>query len=249
MSTPHPPSGPGPQDPQYGQQPPQGGPHYGQQGQQYPQQGQQHPQGQGQYPQGQGQYPQYQQQNPYQQQAQPYGQHQQYGQAYGQYGQGVAHTPQLASWGQRVLGYLVDYAVVGIPATIAMIVVYVPMLSDLGDISSTSTTVPSGPSGGMLALGSLLYLATLGLAIWNRWIRQGKTGQTIGKSVVGLKLVDATTGQPIGAGKAFVRDLAHILDSIICGLPIGWLWPLWDEKRQTWGDKIMSTYVVTAPKQ
>ena len=47
---------------------------------------------------------------------------------------------------------------------------------------------------------------------------------------------------------AFVRDIAHILDSIICGLPIGWLWPLWDAKRQTWADKVMKTVVVTTPK-
>lgn len=241
MSTPHPPSGPGPQDPQYGQQPPQGGPHYGQPGQQ-PQYGQQ------QYP--QGQYPQGQyQQNPYGQQAQPYAQQQQYGQAYGQYGQGVAAPPQLAGWGQRVLGYIIDYAVVGIPGTVAAIVMYGSIISSMGDLSDPASMNSAGPSGAVVGLSTVLYLVTIGLAIWNRWIRQGKTGQTIGKSVVGLKLVDASNGQPIGAGKAFVRDIAHILDSIICGLPIGWLWPLWDDKRQTWADKVMSTYVITAPKQ
>jgi RDD family len=41
---------------------------------------------------------------------------------------------------------------------------------------------------------------------------------------------------------AFVRDLAHIIDSIICY--IGWLFPLWDARRQTIADKIMSTVVV-----
>lgn len=243
MSTPHPPSGPGPQDP-YGQQPPRGGGQYGQPGQQYPRgQYQQYPQGQYQ----QGQYSQQYQQQQYGQYPQQYGYGQQ-AQAYGQYGQGVGHTPQLASWGQRVVGYLVDYAVVGIPATIAMIVVYGSVFANLANMSSASPSV-SGPSAGLMALGAVLNLASLGLAIWNRWIRQGKTGQSIGKSVAGLKLVDATSGQPIGAGKAFLRDIAHIVDSIICGLPIGYLWPLWDEKRQTWADKIMSTYVVTAPKQ
>jgi hypothetical protein len=42
---------------------------------------------------------------------------------------------------------------------------------------------------------------------------------------------------------AFVRDLAHIVDSLACYL--GWLWPLWDAKRQTFADKLVKT-VVTA---
>jgi uncharacterized RDD family membrane protein YckC len=37
------------------------------------------------------------------------------------------------------------------------------------------------------------------------------------------------------------------VDGIICY--IGWLFPLWDAKKQTLADKIMGTVVVTAPKQ
>jgi uncharacterized RDD family membrane protein YckC len=40
----------------------------------------------------------------------------------------------------------------------------------------------------------------------------------------------------------FVRGLAHIVDSIPCDL--GYLWPLWDSKRQTFADKICGTIVV-----
>ena len=42
---------------------------------------------------------------------------------------------------------------------------------------------------------------------------------------------------------AFVRDLAHIVDSVICY--IGYLFPLWDARRQTFADKIMSTVVLS----
>ena len=44
-----------------------------------------------------------------------------------------------------------------------------------------------------------------------------------------------------------MRQLAHIVDSLICY--IGWLFPLWDAKRQTIGDKIMGTVVVKDPAQ
>ena len=43
----------------------------------------------------------------------------------------------------------------------------------------------------------------------------------------------------------FVRQLAHIVDSLVCYL--GWLWPLWDSKNQTFADKIMSTVVIIQP--
>ncbi len=43
-----------------------------------------------------------------------------------------------------------------------------------------------------------------------------------------------------------LRDLAHVLDSL--PFYIGWLWPLWDTKRQTFADKVVKTVVVTVPK-
>ncbi|HEY5013550.1 MAG TPA: RDD family protein, partial [Acidimicrobiia bacterium] len=78
-------------------------------------------------------------------------------------------------------------------------------------------------------------------------LKQGNTGQTIGKKVIGLKVVKEETGQPIGGGMSIVRAIAHVADSIICY--IGWLFPLWDAKRQTLADKIIGTLVITVPKQ
>jgi uncharacterized RDD family membrane protein YckC len=49
-------------------------------------------------------------------------------------------------------------------------------------------------------------------------------------------------GQPIGAGMSIVRPIVHYVDLIPCYL--GLLWPLWDDKKQTFADKIMNTVVV-----
>jgi hypothetical protein len=54
-------------------------------------------------------------------------------------------------------------------------------------------------------------------------------------------LVAEATGQPIGTGKAFLRDVCHILDTLACY--VGWLFPIWDAKRQTLADKLMTTVV------
>jgi uncharacterized RDD family membrane protein YckC len=64
---------------------------------------------------------------------------------------------------------------------------------------------------------------------------------------MGLKCVSQTTGQTIGAGLGFVRYLATFLNGIICY--VGWLFPLWDAQRQTLADKVMTTVVITVPKQ
>ncbi len=90
-------------------------------------------------------------------------------------------------------------------------------------------------------LDFIVYLAFLAYVIYNRWILGGQ-GQSIGKKVLGMTLLSEETGQPIGTLNAFLRDICHIVDSIICY--VGYLFPLWDPKRQTIADKIMKTVVV-----
>jgi uncharacterized RDD family membrane protein YckC len=107
------------------------------------------------------------------------------------------------------------------------------------DVSQYCSSQPS--LIGQLAqwLGTLVGLAYL---IWDYGYRQGTTGSSLGKSVMKVKVVSETTGQPIGFGMSVVRQVAHIVDAIICY--IGFLFPLWDAKRQTLADKIMTTVVL-----
>ena len=137
---------------------------------------------------------------------------------------GMSPVPsaELAPWGVRALGYLVDYFVIAIPVGILYFV-----------------GIAIGDSFGAIIL-LVGWALAIGLWVWNRGMKQG-AGQSIGKEMLGTRLVGAQTGQPIGTGMALLRDLAHILDSLLCY--IGWLWPLWDEKRQTFADKVMTTYV------
>jgi len=97
---------------------------------------------------------------------------------------------------------------------------------------------------GIGVLRVLVALAALGWTIYNRWYQAGTTGQSLGKKVLNLRLVSEETGQPIGMLMAFVRDICHLIDSAIC--LIGYLFPLWDARRQTIADKIVKTVVVTA---
>ncbi|MBK3580239.1 RDD family protein [Streptomyces sp. MBT65] len=191
---------------------------YGQQPPQNPQPGYGQPQGQPGYGQPQGQpgygYPQGAPQGVPPQQG--YGYPQQPGYP-GYPQQGYGATPPYANWGQRFLGTLVDGLIFLVP--------YILIIVGRGN-------------GALTAVGFVLLL---GLAIW-QLIQEGKTGQTVGKKALGIRLVRENTGQPLGIGMAFLRRLAHFVDSIACYL--GWLWPAWDAKRQTFADKICGSIVI-----
>ncbi|SFO80547.1 RDD family protein [Amycolatopsis rubida] len=141
------------------------------------------------------------------------------------FGQPYSAGPVHADWGQRAGAYLVDFA---------------PLLA--GVLIAVLVSLVSGAAGTIVYL--LAILGTLAWTVFNRWINGGATGQSLGKRIAGIKLVSEATGEPIGAGMAFVRDVAHALDSMALGL--GYLWPLWDDKAQTFSDKILSTVVVRA---
>ena len=137
----------------------------------------------------------------------------------------------LANWPQRVGAYLIDDLIAGIPAFLALI---------LFSGSSSDETA----SAGAVLVSSLLYLLSLGIWIYNRAILMGRTGQSWGKQVLKLRLVRMADGQPMGGGMAFLRDLLHILDALLCYL--GFLWPIWDARRQClFSDKIMNTVVLS----
>jgi uncharacterized RDD family membrane protein YckC len=97
---------------------------------------------------------------------------------------------------------------------------------------------------GSRGLGSVLWLAALAWALYNAYLG-GQTGQSYGKKIAGTRLIAEATGAPPGGGLGIGRHFVHILDGIPCYL--GFLWPLWDKKRQTFADKILKTVVVNAP--
>lgn len=173
----------------------------------------------------------------------PYGQPQ-YGQPqYGQPMQTPYAQPQtawqpyggarLTSWPKRVASYIIDVLPYSILSTIAD-----PMLGRTypweADTAPRAATNP--------ALGTILMVIALAWLAYNVIWRSGTTGVSIGRQVMGAKLVNESDGQPIGPLKAFVRQLAHLIDTVIC--LIGFLFPLWDSKRQTIADKICKTLVI-----
>ena len=165
-----------------------------------------------------------------------------YGQSYPPAGYAMPLRSDYTSWGRRVGANLIDSApyLVGYCLFMGGYVYWAIQLS-----LTASTATPDWTTGlAPMLIGLAIMLLATGWALWNRWITAGRTGQSIGKRVTHCRLISETTNAPIGATNAFLRDLVHIVDGAAY---IGYLWPLWDDKRQTFADKIMRTIVVDDP--
>jgi uncharacterized RDD family membrane protein YckC len=106
---------------------------------------------------------------------------------------------------------------------------------------NTGLITDGGTSGAGVGVFLLLVVGGFVFFLYQLY-RQGRTGQTIGMKVVGIRLVRERDGRYIGFWMALVRTLAHFFDSFFFDL--GYLWPLWDKKRQTFADKLCRTIVI-----
>jgi len=151
-----------------------------------------------------------------------------------------------AHWGQRVGSYLLD-ALVPLPfyvvSAVGVVLLFTGMRSSYDAVGNEVVRL-EGLAWVGIAIAVIGYLGALAFGIWNIVFRQGRTGWSIGKKVMGIRLIRVSDGRPMGAGMCFVRQLAHFFDSLLCY--IGYLWPLWDERRQTFADKLLDTVVVVA---
>lgn len=111
--------------------------------------------------------------------------------------------PQFGGWWRRVGGTIIDGLISGIP---------------YGVLVGIGGSIGGGAGSALVIVGLLVAIA---IFLWQLY-NEGTNGQTIGKKAVGISLRRESDGQPIGFGMAFVRKIAHFVDSIACYL--GWLW-------------------------
>ncbi len=133
----------------------------------------------------------------------------------------------LASFGQRLLGRILDslnslVAYLGVVMVIAIVIAI------------------SGSEDGSI-FAAILTIAGIGLIIALQIIWEGRGGSPFRRGVSVL-IVDQHTYQPIGPWRAFVRILVANFSLMVFGL--GFLWMLWDPKKQTWHDKAAGSVVV-----
>jgi uncharacterized RDD family membrane protein YckC len=135
------------------------------------------------------------------------------------------------AFGRRAAAFLIDISLVLLFIAAAAL----PLSGVLTGMNTDTLTIILAV---IVSLGSLVFL------LWYPIIQPGRTGQTLGKRLLNIKVVDRR-GNPPGIDRMAVRFLiGYPLCAIIMG--VGFLAPLWDVQRQALDDKLVDTYVINA---
>lgn len=117
-----------------------------------------------------------------------------------------------------------------------------------GFIDGVLVAVGSGIISGVFGLmgdagKTLASLVTmvLGYAYYVYFISH--RGQTLGKQAMGIRVQNIETGQNLDMVSAILREVVGKFISALV-LCLGYFWMLWDDKKQTWHDKIAKSVVV-----
>jgi len=137
---------------------------------------------------------------------------------------------EVVGFTKRLAAALIDWIVVAFFSYVAVM-----MLALVGALVGMFT--PGGPLAPERLMLLLAFLIGLGYFIYG-WARGGAT---LGKSVLGLKVVRAD-GSNLGWGKAILRYIGYIISGL--ALSLGFLWINIDKLRQGWHDKFAGSYVV-----
>ena len=180
----------------------------------------------------------------------------------------------LASYGQRMGAWALDFVGFTLPFVLLIIGLFVLVLGLIFSsetvkesitITSDSMTIEesieesvlSGANWLVAIMGTvgvvlvILGIILLGYIVW--WLIALGNGQTPGKQIVGIRVIK-DDGSPSNWGYTFLREfvikllLVGFISDMTFGIArlVDYLWPLWDraEKMQTLHDKMLGTIVV-----
>jgi uncharacterized RDD family membrane protein YckC len=132
--------------------------------------------------------------------------------------------------GRRILATVVDTIVLGV-----LFAVLAALLSGGGSV---------GPSSGRLfSIGVFPSLGFFLLAMVYYIVLEGYTGQTLGKKLLGIKVVREDTGAVPGVGAATIRSVLRLVDGLF-GYLVAFIAVLASRKNQRLGDMAARTLVV-----
>ena len=130
--------------------------------------------------------------------------------------------------GRRILATIVDLIVLGILFAV---------MSVLFGESSTQGTSVSFSTGTFPTLGFFV------LAMAYYILMEGYLGQTVGKMLLGIKVIREDTGEVPGLGPAAIRSVLRIVDGFLSYL-VAFIAVLASAKNQRLGDMVAHTLVV-----
>ncbi len=134
-------------------------------------------------------------------------------------------TEIYASFGPRLIAYLIDSFFLCFLFVVAYLLVH--------GFNYPEYDYDQNPLYGV-AKNILVFIYFVGY-----WVIDGKTP---GKSLLGLKVINESTGKKPSLLKSTIRYIGYFISSLPLGL--GFLWSLWHPKNKTWHDMMSGTVVV-----
>ena len=142
-----------------------------------------------------------------------------------------AKNVTVVGFAPRLLAALIDGAMVGfLSFMLAFVIGLIAIFTNLINTGQGSSALELLTISCLLVFSIVYYIG-----FWSN------DGQTMGKTVVGLKVI-RTDGSRLSVGRALLRYIGYIINAFL--FSIGFLWAAFDPKRQGWHDKLAGTLVV-----
>jgi uncharacterized RDD family membrane protein YckC len=138
----------------------------------------------------------------------------------------------FAGNGARFVAWIVDGVVLSVITGVIVAVLAVVVLA--GAASDSNVLAGLGIIGGVL----LVMVLSIAYLPWF-WAHGG---QTPGMKMLRLRVVRDRDGGPVGGGQAILRLVGYWVSGAF--MYLGFIWILFDARRQGWHDKIAGTVVI-----
>ena len=138
----------------------------------------------------------------------------------------------------RFVAIFIDGLIVAIPIIIVGVILGIATgitIGVSGNNTDQAVSAATNPLVAFIRLIAFLLTAAYFIYFWG-------TGSTLGMRLFHLRVADATTGAPIGYGRATIRYLGYLVSVFVCY--IGLIWAAFDGRKQGWHDKMANTVVL-----
>lgn len=164
---------------------------------------------------------------------------------------GELSAAEYGGFWQRSGGYIIDalitFVIAGVPALMVGSIIFMAQAPDIAIYRAWNPDIALTPeqleqlhdARRNQAIASSIVAVVLALGYY---VPLNARGATFGKRMVGLRVEDHATRDAIGYPRAFARYVVAIVGGL--AILIGYLWCIWDEKKQTWHDKAAGSVVV-----
>jgi uncharacterized RDD family membrane protein YckC len=142
--------------------------------------------------------------------------------------------PNLATEGDRIIAVIIDTILI----FVVSLVIFIPLWL-------------LGGFFGVFGSFAFVFFGPLALLSWLLWLLyftyfEATTGQTLGKQLMNIRVVDETTLQHLDFARSLVRNILRIIDWFPFFYLIGFILIATNPKKQRIGDMAASSIVVKA---